>query len=118
MKIIVISLLVVLIGCIGLDRHKKFADGVFVYHSKNEMQDVSDTLIARHTTGIGFILERNLSVRFFGKSKTEKSSEKWSGIYQADDKMIIIPKSGKIVFIDRGSNRLLIGSRFYVKISQ
>lgn len=118
MKILLfLSLMAVFASCDRLASPKAFANGVFVLHNKTDTNEVHDTIIVRSTVGNGFLIERNMLIQGIGAKNSKRISEKWSGLYDTENKLIVIPRSGKIIFIDPGSRRLLIGSKFYSKIA-
>jgi len=108
-----------LIGC--HDPASEQPAGVWVSAHRTAYTIAADTLVIHMVAGSDnrLLIERSLQIRFTGAAAgraTETKQMRWAGSYDADQKRLLVPVSGRSLWYYPGSGQLMMGNSVYQRI--
>ncbi len=121
MKKIIVCLLLLSSCVLWDDNIKEFIPGMYVKQFQQQYASGSDTLVitTQDETTNRYNIERHLSYIPVHDGKVlslQNETAAWYGIYNKDDKQLIVRPSGKIIAFSPEKNCLYIGTSVYKKV--
>ncbi|RQO77734.1 hypothetical protein DBR40_07100 [Pedobacter sp. KBW01] len=108
----------VLAGCNSLTG-KSVLEGTYVSHSDGKYSVADDTLVVEKGDGNLVLIHRRTGFRRLtdGKpGKKEYETEEWKAVWNAADGTLKELRKGRLLYLDRDSDGLILGRRVYRKV--
>lgn len=101
---------------------KDFIPGTYATSWSSQFSNVADTIIIEPLTvsgSEGYGITRRTRIEFAGplsKKEPEYKITRWLGIYNKDNKTIIINSNGRVLSFDTNANEMMMGIVIYKKL--